>query len=119
MTLLNNATDALSRNANGAFTFTTGIADGAAYSVTVGTQPTGQSCVVSNASGTVAAANVTNVGVTCTTNPVNTYTVGGTLSGLGSGLSVTLLNNGGNALVRNAPARSCSRPRSRRGRPTW
>ncbi len=28
------------------------------------------------------------------------YTVGGTLSGLGSGLSITLLNNGANALAR-------------------
>ena len=102
VTLLNNATDALSLNANGAFTFTTPLASGAAYAVTVGTQPTGQSCVVSSGSGTIGSANVTNVGVTCTTNPTNTYTVGGAISGLGSGLSVTLRNNGGDALTRNA-----------------
>jgi trimeric autotransporter adhesin len=41
---------------------------------------------VSNGSGTVGAANVTNVNVTCTTN---SFTVGGTVSGLvGSGLEL-------------------------------
>jgi hypothetical protein len=96
VTLLNNGGNALTINANGAFVFTTGIASGAAYAVTVGTQPTGQTCSVANGSGTMGAANVTNVSVTCSTN---TYTVGGTLSGLGTGKSVTLLNNGGNSLT--------------------
>jgi N-acetylneuraminic acid mutarotase len=67
----------------------------------VGTQPTGQTCTVTNGTGTIAAANVTNVAISCSAVTV-THTVGGTLSGLGSGLSVTLLNNGGNSLVRNA-----------------
>jgi hypothetical protein len=52
--------------------------------------------VVTDGSGTVATANVTNVAITCTTDP-NTYTVGGTVSGLvGSGL--VLRNNGGDDL---------------------
>jgi N-acetylneuraminic acid mutarotase len=63
--LLNNGGNALTVNANGAFTFSTALASGAAYAVTVGTQPAGQVCVVSNGSGSVAAANVTNVGVAC------------------------------------------------------
>ena len=70
--------------------------------MTVGTQPAGQTCTVSNGSGTVASANVTNVAVSCVDLPPATYTIGGNLSGLGAGKSVVLLNNGGDALTRNA-----------------
>ena len=66
--LQDNGGDNLSVSANGGFTFATALAGGAAYSVTVKTNPSGQSCSVSNGSGTVASANVTNVAVTCTTN---------------------------------------------------
>jgi hypothetical protein len=52
-------------SANGSFAFATAIASGAAYAVTVLTQPTGQTCVVSAGSGTVGAAIVPNVVVTC------------------------------------------------------
>ena len=76
--------------ADGNFVFPA-LADGTAYTVTVATQPTGQTCTVSNASGTLAGANISNVGVTCT---ANTYTVGGTLTGLFSGGSVVLQING-------------------------
>jgi glucuronoarabinoxylan endo-1,4-beta-xylanase len=49
------------------FTFSTALASGSAYSVTVFTPPSNPSenCVVTNGSGTVAGANVTNVQVTC------------------------------------------------------
>ena len=100
--LLNNGGDALTRNANGGFSFATALASGASYAVTVGTQPAGQTCTVSNGSGTVASANVTNVAVSCVDLPPATYTIGGNLSGLGAGKSVVLLNNGGDALTRNA-----------------
>jgi IPTL-CTERM motif len=66
--LQNNGGDNNTANANGAFTFATSINSGSAYAVTVLTQPTGQTCTVSNGSGT-ATANVTNVSVTCTNNP--------------------------------------------------
>lgn len=49
------------------FTLPTALTSGASYSVTVQTQPTGQSCAVSNGSGTVASSNITNVSVICTT----------------------------------------------------
>ena len=64
--LQDNGGDNLSVSANGAFTFATALAGGAAYSVTVKTNPSGQVCSVSNGSGTVGSANVTNVAVTCT-----------------------------------------------------
>ena len=64
--LQDNGGDNLSLSANGTFTFATALATGAAYNVTVLTNPTGQTCTVTNGSGTVAAANITNVAVTCT-----------------------------------------------------
>ena len=62
----------------------------------MGTQPTGQTCTVSNGTGAGVTANVTNVTVTCSTL---TYTIGGTVSGLSAGQQVTLLNNGANATI--------------------
>src|SRR5207247_2486425 len=64
--LQDNGGDALSVSASGAFTFGTGLTSGSAYSVTVKTNPAGQTCSVANGSGTVGSAGVTNVAVTCT-----------------------------------------------------
>jgi Putative Ig domain len=47
------------------FTFPTALDSGASYAVTVGTQPTGETCTVANGSGHVATSNVANVSVTC------------------------------------------------------
>jgi Peptidase M66/FG-GAP-like repeat len=65
--LQNNGADQLTLNANGPFTFTTRVVNNGNYAVTVGTQPTGQSCSVANGTGTKVAANVTNVSIVCTT----------------------------------------------------
>jgi uncharacterized repeat protein (TIGR01451 family) len=59
----------LAVNANGAFTFTTPIASGSTYTVTMLSQPAGRSCTLTNASGTVTAADVTNVSVACIALP--------------------------------------------------
>jgi hypothetical protein len=69
--LRNNGGDDLTRNANGAFTFATPVASGATYAVTVATQPTNpyQVCTVTSGSGTIGAANVTNVSVSCIAPP--------------------------------------------------
>src|ERR1700689_233394 len=77
VTLLDNGTNALSVTANGTFTFTTALATGAAYKVTVGTQPSGETCTVTSGTGKVASANVTNVAVAC---KANDYSVGGASS---------------------------------------
>jgi 6-phosphogluconolactonase (cycloisomerase 2 family) len=97
LVLQDNGGNDLAVAANGSFVFSTAVASGSAYAVAVKTQPTGplQTCVVANAAGTVGAANVANVAVTCATN---TYTVGGSVGGLiGSGL--VLQDNGGNDLA--------------------
>ena len=82
------------------FTFSTALASGAAYAVTVATQPTGETCTVSSGTGT-ATANVTSVAVSCVASA--TYTIGGSITGLTeSGL--TLDDNGGDTLTVNSGA---------------
>ncbi|MCE1181474.1 MAG: lactonase family protein [Rhodocyclales bacterium] len=88
LTLLLNGGGAFTINANGTFTFPTAISS--TYAITVGTQPNGQTCTVSNGVGAGVTANVSNVSVTCSTN---TYTISGTVSGLASGTQITLNNN--------------------------
>ncbi len=95
LVLQDNGADNLTVTANGPFTFATGLASGAAYAVTVKTQPAGQTCTVANGSGTMGSANVTNVAVSCSANP--TFTVGGTVSGLSG--TVVLQDNGADNLT--------------------
>ncbi|HVN42057.1 MAG TPA: hypothetical protein VMT50_04685, partial [Steroidobacteraceae bacterium] len=86
--LQNNGGNNLTLNAAGAFTFSNQLASGASYSVTVLTQPSGQTCAVNNGSGTVAAANVTNISVNCSSTST-LYSIGGTITGLkGAGLKI-------------------------------
>jgi hypothetical protein len=63
--LQDNAGDNKTVSADGSFTFATGLANAAAYSVTVLTQPSGEVCTVTGGSGTIATANVTGVAVNC------------------------------------------------------
>jgi sugar lactone lactonase YvrE len=93
VTLFNNSGNPTTVSAEGAFIFNTPVAFNGSYSVTVGSQPSGQTCTVSNGSGAGVVANVNNVMVTCSTN---TYQITGTVVGLGVGKQVTLYNNGGN-----------------------
>ena len=65
--LNNNGGNTLSLSSNGAFKFSTLVAANTNYAVTVGTQPSGQTCTVSNGAGKVTA-NITTVSVSCTTN---------------------------------------------------
>lgn len=88
-------------SANGSYSFASAIPSGTAYTVTVSTQPSGQTCTVANGSGTVSA-NVTNVAVTCVSAAPGTVTIGGTVSGLAASASVVLQNNGGSNLTVSA-----------------
>ncbi|XOB97878.1 hypothetical protein ACMC9I_08110 [Deinococcota bacterium DY0809b] len=69
LVLQNNQTDDLTLSADGPFTFAAKLVDGAAYSVTVKTQPQGQTCTVTNGSGTLSGADVSNVQVSCSADP--------------------------------------------------
>jgi hypothetical protein len=96
--LQNNAGDDLTLEADGDFTFTTAVADGASYNVSVVTNPATQICTVSTNNGIISGVNVTDVDVTCSTN---TYTVGGTIAGL-AGRTVVLQNNAGDDFTTTA-----------------
>jgi hypothetical protein len=92
LALENMGIDTLPIATDGPFTFATELEVGFSYVVTVSTEPTGQTCTVSNGSGTISDADVTDVAVTCTDNPEPLYTINGSASGLGPN-SVTLQNN--------------------------
>jgi 6-phosphogluconolactonase (cycloisomerase 2 family) len=68
LVLQDNAGDNLTVAANATtFAFATSLASGAAYAVTVATQPTNpvQICTVANGSGTVAVSSISSVAVNC------------------------------------------------------
>jgi 6-phosphogluconolactonase (cycloisomerase 2 family) len=67
LTLALNGSGNLSVSSNGQFTFPTGLAGNASYTVTVAAQPSGPSqlCTVASGTGSVAAADVTTVSVSC------------------------------------------------------
>ena len=92
ITLQDDNADNLTITQNQGFTFPTSIAAGAAYDVTVLTQPIGETCTVTNGVGSVDSEgdDVTNVTVTC----AQSSSVGGTVSGLAVGDSVWLASNG-------------------------
>jgi hypothetical protein len=69
LVLQNNGADSVApAPADSSFTFPTRLASGAAYAVTVQTQPANpaQLCVVSGGAGTVGSADVTSVAIACT-----------------------------------------------------
>jgi hypothetical protein len=102
--LQDNGGDNLSLSANGDFTFASSVPSGSAYAVNVVTQPTAQTCAVTNGAGT-AAAQVANVSVVCTYNSSNStlsdnytgvsygITTGGVAAFFGA-LAQATLNNG-------------------------
>lgn len=92
VTLVNNAYNPSAVTANGTFTFFTPVAYGSSYTVTVGTQPVGQICTVSGATGSNVTANVVGITLLCS-NPNQTYTIGGTVTGVTPSAGVLLTNN--------------------------
>ena len=96
VTLQNNGGDTLTVNGNTSYTFATSLPLLTPFNVTVLTQPVGQTCTVTGATGVVPSDGSTanKVGVNC----VLSSSVGGTVSGLAPGGSVTL-NNGGTQLA--------------------
>jgi len=68
VTLQNNATNTLAVNVNGRFTFSNTLKNGDPYSVTILKQPVASTCVVTNGSGTINGADVSDVKVSCTLN---------------------------------------------------
>jgi hypothetical protein len=88
--VLTNGSDTLSVPAGTtSFTMPTGVAYGSGYDLTVTTQPTGLTCDVTDGSGTIGTAAVTNIAVKCSDQPL---TVGGSISGLERATGLVLVN---------------------------
>ena len=102
VTLQNNGGDDLVINSDGGFSFDTLLSNGDDYAVTVLTQPPNQNCSVSNGTGTIAAADVTDVAVSCAdlTIAIDTSSVDfGQVFIEETGFSTISITNSGNADV--------------------
>jgi hypothetical protein len=84
-------------SADGSFAFTEKFLTTDTYALEVQSQPAGQICTISNGSGTFSTTNIANVDVDC----VNTYSIGGVVTGL-TAPSIVLQNNGGDNLTISA-----------------
>jgi len=94
LVLRDNGGDALTVDANGAFTFATKITSGGTYNVTA-TAPQGETCAVTGGAD-IVAADVTSVKVSCDA----VFSVGGSVSGLvGQGLVLGLSAAGGDQVL--------------------
>ena len=94
----NSGNEIFSTFLNGPFVFNSAIGENAAYTVSIYSQPPGQTCTVANASGN-ASGVVRNIQVSCIDTPPSSFQIGGTLSGLLNGFSVTLDLNSNQTLV--------------------
>ncbi len=109
LVLQNNGGNDTSVAANAtSFTFSTPVNSGASYSVSVSTQPTGETCTVNNGTGT-ATDNVTGVQVTCTPSTTTTFAITASATGLTSG-SLVLQDDAGQqvTLTSTAPSQTFS-----------
>jgi uncharacterized repeat protein (TIGR03803 family) len=88
--VLANGSDSLTVSSGAtSFTMPTQVAFSSSYDVTVKTQPAGLSCAVSQGSGTMPGTAVSNVTVNCTDQ---SFTLGGTIAGLGNSGGLVLVN---------------------------
>jgi len=90
LVLTNNGGNDLPINADGTFAFPMQLPSGSMYAVAIKSQPGGQTCDVSGATGEVGTGNVSTVVINCTGNM---YTVGGTVTGIEGTLIVRNNNN--------------------------
>jgi hypothetical protein len=99
LVLLDNGGNAATIAANGSFKFSTALPGGSPYTVTVGTQPPGQTCTITGGSGASLAANVSDVSVVCADQ---SFEVAAAVSGLSSSKTLVLQLNGANNLTVSA-----------------
>jgi hypothetical protein len=89
--------DTITITANGNYQFHPSYSS--SYNVLVSRQPTDQTCALANASGALVYGHTPPVQVTCVNSAI---TIGGTISGLATGESAQLRNNGTDLLVVSA-----------------
>ena len=103
LVLQDNAGHTLAVSANGSFTFPSGFANAAAYSISVQTQPSNpaQTCSVRNGAGSIDKAAVTNVLVSCSQTGRFAY-VANTISNTISAFTIDA-SSGNLAVMAGAP----------------
>ncbi len=92
--ITNNQTEFLDLTADGTFTFATQHLNGTVYRVSVTSQPAGKTCNVSNGTGTINNASVTDILIICTLVPLDTWTLTGSMNYTRMYHSATLLADG-------------------------
>lgn len=92
LVLQNNGADDLTFTNSGAFSFATRLAAGAAYAVTVKTQPSGSNCIVQSGGTGTANADVTDVAVVCTSTGALALVANSGVTNGTNGLSVYRVN---------------------------
>jgi len=97
LVLQDNNGNNLTVSTNGTFPFTTSVTSGGAYSVSILTPPTGETCTLGNNKSGTATSNVT-VSVSCSSTTSPTYTISVSVTGLTSG-SFELQDNDGDTLT--------------------
>ncbi|MDI9245376.1 VWA domain-containing protein [Marinobacter sp. CHS3-4] len=100
VTLQYDGSENLTVSDNSEFTIMASVADGTSYNITVLTEPTGQTCTVTNGSGSISGADVSNILINCETNSSPKVSVGGSVSGLSG--TLILQNNGADDLIVSA-----------------
>jgi hypothetical protein len=77
--ILQNGSDTLSiGSGSNSFTLPTALAYGGNYSISIASQPSGESCSVANSNGTIVGSNISTVAVTCA--PIPLYSVSGVVN---------------------------------------
>ena len=95
---LNQGAELLKIHFNQAFVFFNPVVNGLSYDISVFTNPTNpnQTCVVSNSSGDIIGADITDIQVNCS---INSYYIGGTVVGLISDNYLVIQNNSSDSLL--------------------
>ena len=93
LVLQNNLSNNLTILNDGSFVFSGKLASSESYSIGILSAPETQSCILSNATGTVSSDDITSVQISCSDLP--TYTIGGNVTGL-NGILILQNNLAGN-----------------------
>jgi hypothetical protein len=96
--------------ASNTFTFDKSVSSGSSYNVTITSQPTGQTCSVTNGNGTIDSGgdDVTNIQVICTAGAGTAVPLSASIVGLASGATLVLTDVSAGTLTVTGTAASAS-----------
>ncbi|MEO8333273.1 MAG: hypothetical protein ABI479_12645 [Gallionella sp.] len=106
--LTNNGGDEITVNTAGTFAFTAPLANNSAYSVAVSQNPTApaQTCTLTNNTGSISSANITNVSVVCSVLTLSIQSISSTGPGQQPSVTFQVKANGTPVDIMTAPIAS-------------